>query len=228
MADTQQDRPKGSAGSYAWLWMILALVSVGGFLTWLGMTAEPTSVAVVEEEDEGAIMDPPSVTVVPKDTLAANKAAYVAQQIRVHNVAATGDLGDQIFWGELGDRTTQVPILIRLDSAAAAGFDPQPGAQYSVRGRVFPMTDSLASAWGDQGMFYGEGEETQAAFTDYYMQVSDVRPTPARLRSGTGPAADTAGMGGDTTGTGTSGGATGEGASDAGSSGAAGESGASG
>ncbi len=204
---------KSSAGSLSWLWMLLAIISVGGFLTWLGLEAEPTSVPVVEEEDP-TIMDDPSIPVVPKDTLAANKADYVAQEIRVHNVAATGTLGPKIFWGELGDPTNQVPILIRLDSAAAAGdsisgpFSPQMGAFYSVRGRVFPMNDSLAIDWGEDGEFAGEGEQTQAMFTDYYIQTSDIRPTPAQLRSGQGqgmggPAADTASA--DTTGAGTDG-----------------------
>lgn len=195
------------SGSYTWLWMILALVAVGGFLTWLGMEAEPTAVTVVEEEEDPAIMDPPSIPVVPKDTLAADKQRFVAQDIRVHNVGAGGTLGDQIFWGELGDPTTQMPILIRLDSASAAGFDPQIGAFYSVRGRVFPMSDSLAMAWGEQGQFYGEGEQTQAAFTDYYIQASDIRPTPQVLRETPARPADTgaAGMGGDTMGTETTG-----------------------
>lgn len=200
MADDQQS--KTGMGAYTWLWMILALVTVAGFLTWLGMTAEPTSVTVVEEEDETA-MDPPSVPVVHKDTLGENEGRFVARDIRVHNVTTTGTLGDVIHWGELGTRTTQVPILLRLDSAAAAGFEPESGTAYSVRGRVFPMTDSLANRWGEQGDFFGEGEQTQAAFTDFYMQVSDIRPTPASLRPGSDTAADTAadtaGTAGDTT-----------------------------
>ena len=218
MADDSGTSKGGSQrGSMAWLWMILALVVVGGFLTWLGMEAEPTSVTVVEEEEDPVMMDPPSIPVVSKDTLADDKQRFVARDIRVHNVAATGTLGDQIFWGELGDQTTQMPILIRLDSATAAGdsisgpFTPQTGAYYSVRGRVFPMTDSLATEWGEQGQFYGEGEQTQAAFTDYYMQVSDVRPTPPVLRERTAPQdTGTAGTGTETTGESSEGAMTGE------------------
>jgi hypothetical protein len=195
-AEQKPKKPK-QAGSLAWLWMLLALISVGGFLAWLGMEAEPTSISVVEEE-EAMILDPPSVTVVSKDTLAENKGDYVAQEIRVHNVAITGTLGEKIYWGELGDQTTQIPILVRLDSAAAAGdsisgpFTPQTGAFYSIRGLVFPMSDSLAMAWGEQGEFAGEGEQTQAMFTDYYIQVDDIQPTPESLQESTATAQDTA------------------------------------
>ena len=216
MADDSGTSKGGSRrGSMAWLWMILALVTVGGFLTWLGMEAEPTSVTVTEELEDPAMMDPPSIPVVRKDSLAANKGQFVAQDIRVHNVRATGTLGDLIFWGELGDETTQIPLLVRLDSAAAAGdsisgpFTPQRGAFYSIRGRVFPMSDSLATAWGEQGQFFGEGEQTQAAFTDYYMQASDIRPTPPVLRESTAPQ-DTGAAGTEPTGESSEGAMTGE------------------
>lgn len=182
-------------GSLAWLWMLLALVGVGGFLTWLGMEAKPTSVVVAEEEDP-TVMDPPSILVVSKDSLATDKAGFVARDIRVHNIAATGNLGPRIFWGELGDPTNQVPILVRLDSAAAEGFTAQMGAFYSIRGRVFPMNDSIAKAWGEAGEFSSDGNELQAEFADYYMQATDIRPTPAALREDNtpaGPAPDSTG-----------------------------------
>jgi hypothetical protein len=176
--------------------MLLALVTVGGFLTWLGMEAEPTSISVMEDTGEDAIIDPPDVTVVPKDTLAENKARYTAQQIRVHSVGITGQLGEKIYWGELGDGTTQLPILVRLDSASAAGdsisgpFAPEEGELYSIRGLVFPMSDSLAMAWGDQGEFAGEGEEMQAMFTDYYIQANDIQRTPESQRESMAPVQD--------------------------------------
>ncbi len=196
----ESQKPKSSR-SYAWVWMLLAFISVGGFLTWLGLEAEPTSVPVVETEED-AMMDPPSIPVISKDSLAADKADFVARDIRVHNVAITGTLGPRIYWGELGDRTTQVPILLRLDSTSAADFTPQQGAFYSVRGRTFPMNDSIANAWGDDGEFSSEGNQMQAMFTDYYMELTDIRPTPARLRESTpnSPAQDSAagqGMGGE-------------------------------
>ena len=189
-----------SLGTQTWLWMILALITVAGFLTWLGVASEPTSVAVVEDTTEGG-MDAAGVTVVPKDTLAADKARFAGQAVRVSNVASTGNLGVGIFWGELGTQANQVPILVRLDSAAQDGFQAQVGGLYTLTGTVRPMSDSLAGVWLEQGELAGEGERMQAAFADYYIQVSNIRPTPASQRetggqgsgSGEGAASGTAG-----------------------------------
>lgn len=172
------DEARASGGrSLTWLWMILALVVVGGFLTWLGMEAEPSAVAVVEEgegEEEGMPLDS-GVVAVPKDTLAANKARYTGQRVQVAQLEATSQLGPTIFWAELGDRANQVPILVRLDSAAAEGWQLQQGASYTVVGEIRRMSDSLATVWGEQGEFAGEGEQMQASFTDYFIQASRIR-----------------------------------------------------
>lgn len=183
------------SGSLTWLWMVLALVSVGGFLTWLGVTSEPTSVSVVEDTTEAG-MDADGVPLVPKDSLAANKGGYVGQEIRVRNVAATGNLGPGVFWGELGTQANQVPILVRLDSAAQEGFQAQMGGLYTLTGMIFAMSDSLAGVWLDAGELAGEGERMQASFADYYIQVSNIRPTPASQRESGG-----AGGGGSASGT---------------------------
>ena len=166
--------------SLTWLWMVVAVVVMGGFLVWLGAASEPSAVAVVEEEggEEEEDMAPEAGVVdVVKDTLAAYKARYEGQRVRVAQVEATGALGDRIFWGELGDRSNQVPILVRLDSTAAAGFQVQSGALYTMTGQVNRMSDSIAGVWGEEGEFAGEGEQLQAAFADYYIQVSRIRPS---------------------------------------------------
>ena len=166
--------------SRTWLWMILSLAVVGGFLVWLGAASEPTQVAVTEEAEDAAEtvgVGESGATLVPKDTLAADKSAYEGQTIQVAQVEATTQLGDAIFWGELGDRATQVPILVRLDSTAAEGWTLEPGGLYTITGDVQRMSDSLATMWGEQGEFAGEGEQMQATFTDYFIQASRIRPS---------------------------------------------------
>lgn len=173
------DQGRESRGrSLTWLWMLLAVVVVGGFLFWLGSASEPTAPVAVVEEDQEEEANPldAGATVVPKDTLAADKGRYEGQRIRVPQIQATGTLGPRIFWGELGDPSRQVPILVRMDSAAAAAVDVQSGSTYSITGDVLAMSDSLATAWGEQDEFLGEGEQMQAAFADYYIQANSVRP----------------------------------------------------
>lgn len=181
-----------------WLWMLLALVVVGGFLTWLGVASEPSSVAVVEENgegDEGDGGDDPGglmFTEVAKDTLAAAKARFEGQQIRVADVQATGSLGPSVFWGELGDQSNQVPILVRMDSSLMAE-SPQieQGSSYTITGLLQRMSDSVGTAWADEGVFADEGAQMQATFADFYIRASQIRPT--RGGSGGGSASGGAG-----------------------------------
>ncbi len=172
-------RTEPAARSRTWLWMILALVVVGGFLAWLGMASEPTAVPVAEDDEEQvdeADTEDADVQLVDRETLADDKAAYEGQRIRVRGVEASASLGPRIFWGELGDQANQVPILVRLDSAAAQGWQLEQGAAYNLTGTMQRMTDSVAAEWGEQGEFSGEGEEMQATFTDYFIQTSRIRP----------------------------------------------------
>jgi hypothetical protein len=160
------------------LWMVLALVIVGGFLTWLGLASEPTSLVVIENNDgdENDVTNG-TLTVVERDALAANVAGFAGERIQVRGVASTGRLGPRIFWGELGDMQRQVPVLVRLEPEMAEGFEIQPGVEYTIVGVVRPVTEELVGTWAEQGEFAGEGEQLQATFADYYIQATAVRPT---------------------------------------------------
>lgn len=161
------------------LWMVLALLVVGGFLTWLGLASEPTTVVVMEDEDDDndVTMADGDVAVVDRDILAGDRSQYEGQRIRVQGVESTGRLGPAIFWGELGDMERQAPVLVRLDAAAAGGVEIRSGTPYTITGTVHRVTDELVEEWGAAGEFTGEGEQLQATFADYYIQASDVRPT---------------------------------------------------
>lgn len=192
MADEAQAVPRRPL---TWLWMLLALVCVAGFLTWLGLTSEPSTVAIVEDASAAPGGVGGEFTVVPKDTLAANKAAYEGMAVEVPSLEATGMLGSVVFWGELGDQSNQVPILVRMDSTlVASGLQVQSGSTYMVRGTVHRMTDSIATVWGEQGVLPDEGARLQATFADYFIDARNIRPaSPAAGGSGggTAPAAGT-------------------------------------
>jgi hypothetical protein len=160
------------------LWMVLALVIVGGFLTWLGIASEPTTVAVVENDgDANDDLANGALTVVERDTLAANMSRFEGQQVQVRGVQSTGRLGPGIFWGELGDQERQVPILVRMDAEQAEAVQIQQGVDYTILGVVQRVDEALVNTWAEQGEFTGEGEQLQATFADYYIQATSVRPT---------------------------------------------------
>jgi hypothetical protein len=100
------------------------------------------------------------------------------QVVRVRGVAATGRLGERIFWGELGDMARQRPVLVRMDEEAA--IEIEPGRAYTITGQVLRVTDDQVEEWGEAGEFAGEGEQMQATFADYYIQARSVRATPGQ------------------------------------------------
>jgi hypothetical protein len=157
------------------LWMVLALVIVGGFLAWLGVASEPTTVAVVEEDannDENG-----TLTVVEREALMGNVGSYLGQRIRVRGVESIGRLGAGMFWGELGDGDRQAPVLVRMDTELTETVVVEPGVDYTIVGEVQQVSEELVNQWAAQGEFAGEGEQLQATFADYYIQASAVRPT---------------------------------------------------
>lgn len=172
--------PKGEAPTgrpMTWVWMILALVVVGGFLTYLGIASEPTTVVVVEEDVNDVDVDPDAAVTIPRDTLAEDRSRFLGDVVRVEGVASTGRLGPGIFWGELGDIERQIPILVRLDAELVETVEIQSGVEYTITGQIQRVSDELVSEWAAQGEFAGEGEEFQATFADYYIQASAVRPS---------------------------------------------------
>ncbi|HSH46385.1 MAG TPA: hypothetical protein VK966_11130 [Longimicrobiales bacterium] len=182
--------------SFTWLWMLLAVVVVAGFLTWLGMASEPSAVAIVEEDTTEVDAEDGTFTEVPRDSLAADKARYAGQVIRVPDLQATGGLGPQVFWGELGTPERQVPILVRLDSALAAdSVEVESGDRYAVTGLVQSMTDSVAAAWLEGGVLPDEGAEMQATFADYFIEASRIRPARSGGAGDGSQGADDAGDG---------------------------------
>jgi hypothetical protein len=166
------------------LWMVIALLVVGGFLAWLNIASEPTAVVVVDDDENGAGGEAPGAgfAIVPRDTLAEALPRYVGQQVRVQGVPATSRLGPAIFWGELGDMARQRPVLVRMDEDVAAAMQVEAGTEYTITGQVLQISDDLVETWGEAGEFSGEGEQMQATFADYYIQASGVRPSPAARR----------------------------------------------
>jgi hypothetical protein len=167
------------------LWMVIALLVVGGFLAWLNIASEPTAVVVVDDGNETGVNGDAAAgefAVVQRDTLAEALPRFVGQQVRVQGVPATSRLGPAIFWGELGDMARQRPVLVRMDEDVAAAAQVEAGTEYTITGQVLQISDELVESWGEAGEFSGEGEQMQATFADYYIQASGVRPSPAARR----------------------------------------------
>jgi hypothetical protein len=189
MAHTEHRK---SGRGVAWLWMILSLIMMAGFMTWLGVESKPTEVTV-QTNDEGTTPAEAAAPLIPLDTFSLHPEQYLGQTIRLQNVQAQSSLGKEAYWL---DMPSQVPFLLKADSALAASgdFTMETGTSYYVMGRVLAMDDSVLSAWEASGAIQGEGERMQAEFATDFIEASIVRPvngqsgTPGAGQDGSGAA----------------------------------------
>jgi hypothetical protein len=100
--------------------MILSFVAIGGFLFWLSRTAEPTSVAVVEEGGSSTAAAAGGMLVGWND-FGANPGSYEGQMITLRPVRVASVLGQGAFWTQLPNET---PFLInqRIEAEFASSF----------------------------------------------------------------------------------------------------------
>lgn len=174
--DEQNVEHRKPAGQYTWLWMILALALVGGFLVWLGVESEPTQIQVVEED--AVEEDTTTAADVSLDAFAANTDQYAGEDVRLTDIPVASLLGPRMFWTELpGEQAgLTVPYLIALDTAAVAdSLGPETGENVTVVGQVFEVTDSVLDGWVQSGVLQ-EAQRLEAEFASSYLQVRQLRP----------------------------------------------------
>lgn len=171
MEDTNVERGS-AAGRFTWVWAILAVASIGGFLFWLGATSEPTQVSVVEEAPE----EDTTVMTVPVSTFAMETDSFMDEDIRLREMPVSSLLGERLFWTEVpSQQGMMTPYLLALDDALLAdSVAVQTGETVTVVGRVHPVSDSVVSAWVESGTIT-EDQRIEAEFATSYMQVRDLR-----------------------------------------------------
>jgi len=149
---------RGFADKLALPLMILSFLVVVGFLYWLNVTAEPTQVAIVEEEE-----DRPSgaSAILNVDDFLADAVQYEGRLVEVTGARVASKLGPQAFW--IGPDDT--PFLVKMDSALVAeGQSVLAEQRVDLTGTVFTMSDSVHAAWDAQGAFPTDGDRLVAEF----------------------------------------------------------------
>lgn len=151
---------RGSAENFTLPLMILAFLTVGGFLYWLNITAEPTQVVIeegpeVRESGASAILDAQDFLVAP--------AEYEGQVVEVTGARISSRLGTQAFWIGPDDR----PFLVKMGAGLVADSTRAPvlvEQMVTIVGTVYTMTDSALAAWDSAGAFANEGDKIVAEF----------------------------------------------------------------
>lgn len=159
----------------SFIWAIAAVVLIGAFLAWLALVSEPTGVAVREAPAE----DEETQFTVNAADFGMNPLAHAGEDVRLAAVTVVSRLGDQAFWVELPTQPHPVPYLIRLDTAVARLFAVQSGQSYNVTGRVYPMSDSVLTAWQEQGVLTDDMQRMEAEFASTFLEAHRLLPAAA-------------------------------------------------
>ena len=138
--------------------MILAFLVVVGFLYWLNVTAEPTEVVIVEEEDP---RESTASAILSVEDFLTDAGQYQDQTVEVTNARVASRLGPQAFWIGPDD----APFLVKMGAELVeAGTEVGLEDQVTLVGTVYTMTDSTHAAWDALGAFPNEGDKIVAEF----------------------------------------------------------------
>jgi hypothetical protein len=165
-------KQSGSAGRFAWLWLIIAVLTIGGFLAWLGMNAQPGQVAVVEEVEEPAIDFGAAETVDLAD-LVVSAEEFVGRAIRLNDLPVSSLLGTEAFWAIAPNG---LPFLVKLgDDLLERGFTVQDGEALTAIGQIHLMSEAVLDAWEEQGVLRSSDDRMMAEFATAYLEVVQAR-----------------------------------------------------
>lgn len=151
--------------------MILAFVVIGGFLYWLSLrSAAERALDVVEnapDTSDVAIAQP-----IEPDQLQTDPTPLQGELVRLNGMEVASRLGEQGFWVTLPN---QNPFLVSLSpEVVAEGVSPAQGETVDMVGTIFPMTDSVMTAWTSAGTI-AEGDVPVVQFATHFLEAAQVR-----------------------------------------------------
>lgn len=163
---------EGAAQSATLPLMVISFVLIGGFMYWLSVTAEPTQVAIVEEDDDAA-----TGAAVPWSTFGADPESHEGQTVTVSGVPVSSRLGTQAFWAELPNET---PYLVKFGSQLVAdSVTVSAGDRGDITGTVHMMSDSVLDAWEAAGAFSDPVNRIEAEFATSFLEAETFRVAPS-------------------------------------------------
>jgi len=160
--------------------MILAALSIAGFVWWLSVYTQPTNFATASE-NAGSASD--AAQVVTLDAFAEGFAGLQGIEVRVDGIEIATLLGPQIFLTALPNGT---PFVVRFP--VGAGSAPwAAGDVVTVQGKVDAMSEAVLDAWQAEGVFTDPTARDIAGFGTHFFHADVVTYfTPAAAEGGEG------------------------------------------
>jgi hypothetical protein len=168
--------PAGRSSPTSALWPLVAILVVAVFIVWLAMTSEPSVIAAPEETGDTTALASGSETaeVVQPAAFEADQSSYWGREIQLQNVVVTSAMGTQIAWIEL---PSGAPFLVKMnDAMVQSGQAVTPQSRVTVVGRVLEKTDSVLTAWQQNGALQNDGHRQQAEFGTTYIEARRIMP----------------------------------------------------
>lgn len=151
--------------------MILSFLAMGGFIWWLSVNAEPTEVAVAEEDPRSELPDPEAVSPV---AFADDPASFEGERVRIPNIQVQDLLGTEAFWFNLAD-DDETPFLVGLNREwIESELQILPGDVITLTGTVHAVSEDLIRSWEDAGVFTEEGQRAEVDALDVVIEADQV------------------------------------------------------
>jgi hypothetical protein len=174
MADISVER-KATGGQSSWLWVLLAVIAVGGLMAWLATRPDTTTQVVTDETGTpaaagagfGAGADP-----VELSALSADPDAYLDQEVVVRGTDVAAALGPRAYWADVPGAN---PFLVVLDQSVQNIDAPVSGQSYDLQGRVQPVTEQMVDDWVTAGTIV-PGSRDEATFATHYLLANQAQP----------------------------------------------------
>jgi len=151
--------------------MIVAFLTIGGFLYWLSVTSEPTEFTVAEESLDDQLGPALDLTL---EQFGENADGYVGARIRLENVEVGNLVGADAFWFSFPQEDVN-DYLVRVDrNRVDADLQILPDDRLTVSGTVHAMTDSVIEVWDQWGVFGDEAQRPPVLVLETFLEADSI------------------------------------------------------
>lgn len=153
------------SGGMTWLWALLAVAAVAGFMFWLSVQAEQAGTVAAVEGDTAAAQAGAAGSgneAAELSAIAATPDAFAGRTLQVNAVPVAATVGPRAFWGDVPG---QNPFLVILGPNVQAG-QVAAGQAFTVVGTVRAVDEAALNEWVQSGAI-SEAQRDEASFATH-------------------------------------------------------------
>jgi hypothetical protein len=170
MADISVERKSG--GGTTWLWALLAVASVAGFMFWLYSESQEIETAAVVEGDTAAVAEPGLTGEAAElSAIATTPDAFAGRTLQVEGVPVAATVGPRAFWGDVPGQNPFLVVFgpeVQAEGVAA-------GQRYTIVGTVQPVDEAALNEWVTAGAI-GQAQREEASFATHALLAQQATP----------------------------------------------------